>query len=60
MKDLYNDQLRDSFLTLSDNDTNIASNSLTNSVKVGLLDGDSCQHFNMISYLGNKYFKTAL
>lgn len=59
-EDIRNDELRDSLLTLSDNDTNIASNSLTNSVNVGLLDGDSCQHFNMISYLGNKHLKTAV
>lgn len=38
-------------LTLSDNDTNIESNSFTNSVNVGLCVGDSCQHFNIISYL---------
>ena len=37
--------------TLSDSDTNIASNSLTSSSNVGLCIGDSCQHFNIIWYL---------
>ena len=37
--------------TLSDSDTNIASNSLTSSSNVGLCVGDSCQHFNIIWYL---------
>ena len=40
--------------TLSDSDTNIASNSLTSSSNVGLCIGDSCQHFNIIWYLRNK------
>ena len=37
--------------TLSDSDTNIASNSLTSSSNEGLCIGDSCQHFNIIWYL---------
>ena len=40
--------------TLSDSDTNIASNSLTSSSNVGLCIGDSCQHFNIIWYLWNQ------
>ena len=40
--------------TLSDSDTNIASNSLTSSSNVGLCIGDSCQHFNIIWYLRKK------
>ena len=40
--------------TLSDSDTNIASNSLTSSPNEGLCIGDSCQHFNIIWYLRNQ------